>query len=356
MDVLTSREALRRLASAGLPGGPTQPFCAESPDRLLQIVESQRVAVRLDSAVSSGLIVSDDESWIERCRALALAQTEATLGAYAAATDAVRSLHDAGINCVVIKGCSTGPLDYEPAHSRYSSDVDVLVAPSDGDLSVATLGGVTVDVVRSARWHRRFGHARTMQDQHGAEIDLHVRLQHGFVGLALDTEQLMEHTESFLLGGQTIQSLDDPGRLLVAAVHASGVHRSLHATRDVPQLCHLGGVAWQETIDRASGFGIDAFVARGAIDAWSMFDVDPHPFHDWARNHHATGRQRLADRWTGDRAAVLAAPLALPVRSWPAYLYPLAAPSREYTQHSGKGLRQRVRIVGGEFRRARANR
>ena len=277
MESLTAREALRRIASLGLPGASTTPFHVDSPDQLLVLCDIQRVTVRLDRAVADGVVTSDDETWAARCRERAVDAAGTTLAAHAAAVATEQTLRAEGIDAVVLKGCATAHLDYPRAVERFSSDVDVLVAPDDRDHVVSLLGGRVTDAMRSERWHDRFAHASTVAGPTGVEVDVHTRLQHGYVGFAVPASDFASPPVDVTIGDTVLRSVDGPSRLVLAALNASGVHRSLHSARDVPQLTLVSGVDWERAIDRARNWNVDGSFARGVLDAWSMFDTGPHP-------------------------------------------------------------------------------
>ena len=349
MRSVTSDEALRRVAAFGLPSIDPAPFTVDSPDRLLQLAEAQRVGVRLDRAVAAGIVVYDDEGWRTRCRDRGIAAAETTLAAHAAAMAVGAVMERSGIRYAVIKGCATGPLDYDDPVSRFSTDVDIVVLPDDLDATVAKLGTRT-DVPRNARWHRRFGHAITVAGPTGVEVDIHVRVNHGYVGLAVPITEFLQSTDTYELAGKTLYTVDRVSRLLLAAIHAGGVHPSLHAERDVPQLAVRGAADWEEAADRARRWHVDGFFARGVTHSWERLGLAPHDLSEWARRHRSQGKQRLATRFTGARSQVVAGPLALPVRRWPGYIGPLLAPRREYVAHGGKDRAARFRIVRNELR------
>lgn len=353
MEQLTARDGLRRIASLGLPGANDAPFEVDSPDQLLLLADIQRMAVLLDRAVTSGtaLAPTPDPGWTTRCRERAVQAAETTLAAHAAVMTAAPMLDECGVSATVLKGCATAHLDYSRAVERFSSDVDVMVAAGDRDRAVEILGGEVVDAIRSPRWNDRFAHAVTVRGPTGVEIDVHTRLQHGYVGFSVPPDQLTAAITDLRIGNRDLRCLDGPGRLLHAALNSGGVHPSLHSARDVPQLVLVGAVDWEESTERARRWRVDGYFARGVLEAWSMFDLADHPLTEWARNHHALGRQRLAARWTGRRAQVLAAPLALPPSAWIAYSLPLLRPDRDYVARTGKGWMERVSIIRDELRR-----
>lgn len=351
MTVLDAAAALRRLAAHGVPGADLATIDVDSLDQLLILADTQRVLAPVFRAVRAGLVANADSAWVDRLRDRAFTAVESTLASHAAAADAAARLTAAGLDVVVIKGCSTGPLDHANPADRFSSDVDLLVRPAEADEAMAVLGGVTTDVDRGRGWHERFGHARTVVGPGGVEIDVHVRVNHGYVGLSVPTDDLLRRAVPYQMGGRAVRAPDLVDRLLLAAIHSDGFDSSLNSRRDVPLLVLDGGADWNLAVERATRWRVDAFVARGVGAAWSSFDLPPHPVLDWARRHRPTGRQRLISWIPGDgvRRQVAAGPLALPLRRWPAYIGPLLFPSRAYVRSTGTGWRSRLAMVRDEF-------
>ena len=353
MTAIDSATALKRLACHGLPGVMDDSIAVDSLDQLLIRADTQRVLAHVYRAVRSGAVQNASSDWVDRLRDRLFSATETTLAAHAAAMLAGQRLQDAGIRTIVLKGCATGPLDYAHAADRFSSDVDLLVAHEDRDAALACFPSAPIDVVRRRRWHERYGHASTIVGPTGVELDVHVRVNHGYVGLAVPTAELFDNTERFDIGGHPLESADTPNRLLLAAVHADGPHCSLHALRDVPQLVLSSAADWREAVERSERWRVDSFFASGVTTAWSAFALEPHPIVDWAKHHRSRGRQRVLNLIPGGgvRRQVLAGPLALSPVEWPRYVAPLLMPSREYVSASGKTWRDRAAIVRGEVRR-----
>jgi hypothetical protein len=143
-------------------------------------------------------------------------------------------------------------------------------------------------------------------------------------------------------------ALDGPSRLFNAALHvAASDYTGMHSRRDVLHLALISGVDWRESINRASRWKVDALMARGVVNAWDTFDVEAHPLLEWAQQHQAKGRQRVALRLAGDRVGghLLTAPLALRPHRWPGYVLPLLFPSRAYLAERGGGWSGRARSI-----------
>ena len=136
-------------------------------------------------------------------------------------------LHDAftaaGIRVVVLKGASVAHTVYPDPAMRPFGDLDLLVSTTDWRAACETLRehGFTRDLPEPRRgFDERFGKAATHSDASGLQVDLHRTLVLGPFGLWLDPEVLLQHTETFALGGRAVARLDSTGLLLNAALHA----------------------------------------------------------------------------------------------------------------------------------------
>ena len=353
-EPLDARAALRRVAAHGLPGCRGESITVDSLDQLLVIAENQRVLPQLYHAAHAGKVSSVTPAWIDRLRDRTMAAAETTLAAHAAAMQVVRRLHDIGVDdLVILKGCATAHLDYERAADRFSSDVDVLIPGDTVDDVIAEFDVLGEVATRGRRWNRRFGHSTTLRGLNGVELDIHVRIAEAYVGLSIPPDDLRIETVPFSIGHVDMHALDGPNRLLHAAVHTRSVNIGLHSQRDVPQLVLGSGVDWEEAISRADRWQVGHFFALGVLASWQSFDLPRHPLTDWAEQHLPTSRrEKLAARVAADRLRgnVLVGPLALPVREWPSYVWPVLFPSRAYVADNEKGWRARLQIFRSEFR------
>ena len=285
---------LRRLASDGLSGHLPSRTETASLDHLLGAADVDRVLPYVYQAAREGRIQDSTGEWLEEVRVRTMAAAAFTLAAHSAAMQLIQRLDEIGVgDALILKGCATAHLDYERPADRFSSDVDVLVpGTAIGDV-IDGFRQLERAPERSLNWSRRFGHAVTLKGLTGVE-------------------------------------------------------------RDVPQLVLVSEVDWEEAIRRAERWQIDYFFSLGVINAWSAFELPTHPLVEWAEGYHrpAGRRQRLAAQLAGSRLRgnVIAAPLALPIREWPAYVGPLLFPSKAYVQANNKGWRTRLRIFTGEVR------
>lgn len=352
---INATEALALIGTLDLPGvQPPLPVRVDSFAQLLELADAQRMLTWLAAAVSRDLVeaVSDDHRRLLAQQTLMATQT--TLAAHAAATRVVPQLAAAGVVDVrVLKGCATAILEYSPHRHRYSSDVDLLIRPSDWDTALSVLPAAGIPIVRSNNFQRRYGKATTLRDESGVEIDLHTMLTHGYFGLVIPIDELMGNTESFEIGGIEMQALDRPSRLIHAANHvAASEYIGMHSARDVLQIALGDGESWRLAIDRSERWKVDGLFAAGVVKAWGMFEVGSHPLLDWASRHRASARQRTALWMMGDRAhgPQMTGPLALPPHRWPGYVGPFLFPSRTFLASRDEDRRSLGRRIARELR------
>lgn len=346
---MNTTAALAQLAAFGLPGVDVRPIRLSSHDELLAAAELRRAVPWVAAAVAADRVNGVDDNWRGRLHQRHLVAVQTTMAAHAAAANTVERLVLAGFEVRVLKGVATGFADYERAVDRFSSDVDLLVRSDDLLGVLDALGADESPTPRRPGWDERYGKAITVASATGVELDVHSTLAQGYFGLAIAADELFTQFDEIRIGDTTAaRTLDGPGRLIHAAVHRAASPRSgLHSVRDIPQLVLVGGVDWQEAVERTERWGIDALFARGIRQAWGSFPLESHPLVEWATAMQATGRQRLALRYSVRSGAgqFLTGPLALPVRRWPGYMYPIVWPSPAYLQAHGKSRSQRLRLL-----------
>jgi hypothetical protein len=343
--------AVARLAAFGLPGVDPTPIVLSDPSEVLDVAAAKRVLPWVAAAVDAGWVADLSDEWRTDLRARRLAAIQTTLAAHSAAIDVAGRLTAAGIgDARILKGCATAHLDYERPADRFSTDVDVLIRPTDRPALIAQFPDDVIPAPRSAHWQGHYGKSTTVTTGRQVQLDVHTMLGQGYFGLAIPIDELFADPASFTIGGTDLLALDGPNRLIHAANHAPLAH-GLHSVRDVLQLVLVTGVDWESAVGRVQRWGVDVLFARGVLLAWSTFPVPSHPLADWARTRAARGRQRLALRLVGDRPRghLLTAPLALPLREWPGYVGPMVFPSREYLAENGKSWATRTRSMFGEL-------
>jgi len=340
--------ALARLVAFELPGVDEQPIEPSLPNDLLASAELQRALPWVAAAVAAHRVVGVDDSWRRQLRVRHHRAVASTMAAHATAAAAVDRIQQAGFEVRVLKGVATGFADHNRPVDRFSSDVDLLIRSDDMAGVLDAVGASQAPTPRRPGWDEHYGKAITVASGTGVELDLHTALAQGYFGLAVAPDELFDRSDEITIGDTVAAVLDGPGRLIHAAVHlAASQHSGLHSVRDIPQLVLVSGVDWHDAIDRTRRWGIDALFATGVRRAWASFPLGPHPIVDWARNMQPTGRQRIALRYSMRSGAgqFLTGPLALPLRRWPGYLYPLVWPSPAYMTEHGTSRAQRVRLL-----------
>jgi Uncharacterised nucleotidyltransferase len=168
------------------------------------------------------------------------------------------ALHAAGVPAIVLKGASVARWLYDDT-PRYSSDVDLVVAPASLEAAEA--------VLRSLAFQPSHGdeHARDWaRERDGMVVDLHETI----VGVHVDPEvlwaELTSESERMELAGEEIAVLNPPARALHLALHAAqhGVGVST-ALEDLERaLARLAAERWGEAAGLAERLrAVPAFAA-----------------------------------------------------------------------------------------------
>jgi hypothetical protein len=156
----------------------------------------------------------------------------------------IGELEGAGVRCVLLKGRAIAELLYGPGEHRSYVDVDVLVAPSDGDAATGvlrTLGFVPLVEEQAVRGHRPL-HACEWTHGAGASVDLHRTLP----GSSADPEEvfatLSAETATLRLVGRDVRALAPPATICHVVLHVA--HHGPGATKALGDL--------ERAIERAS--------------------------------------------------------------------------------------------------------
>jgi hypothetical protein len=240
---------LREAALAG--GGSPLELEAADADALFQEARAGRVVPLLADAVRSGALVVPAEIAGQIADEDREAQ-EAALYIERSANRAIRTLTEAGMPPIVLKGLATTHLDYPHAHLRQIGDVDLLVGPGDLDIAERTL------TAAGYCSEERSGHGTamkslTLRSPDGIEIDLHrlpTWLPYG--GWVLDTPVRFE---TVTVSSVPWRVLPRPDRFVLAVAHyvlSKGPSRRLSSAADAlilwPQQSQVED--WTEAIER----------------------------------------------------------------------------------------------------------
>lgn len=327
-----------RIAATMLPGMTDESIEITSSPGLLHRAEARRLLGQVRQAVAAGSVVGVTDEWSALLEARHRSAVGTTMSAHAATADVIGRLAERDIDATVLKGCATGHLDHVRAADRFSSDVDLLVRPSDLVATVDVLAPAERPAWRSDRWQREYGKSVTIETPHAVHIDVHTALTDGYFGSSIPFDALTAQRASFTLAGRQVAALDGPGRLLHAALHvAMSNDYGLNSAFDVPLLILGGSTSWREMADRATRWRIETAVAAGVRRAWTDFGLGEHPVLAWAESITPGRRQRWAWHLAQSRPGGyhFTSPLALPAWRWPGYVGPILAPHRDYLEARG---------------------
>lgn len=263
----------------------------------------------------------------------------------------VTAFEGAGVRAVVLKGTAVANALYPDPSHRPFGDLDLLVSVADWQTACATLraSGFDRDLPEPRRgFDERFGKAATHSDGDGFQVDLHRTLVLGPFGLWLDPEELLGHTETFVLAGRTMERLDRTGLLLNAALHA-GLGASpplLLPLRDVVQAARDPGVDWDRLERWGERWRLSAALsfAFGTVERRLGVALPP-PARRMAARVPRRGELRVIRAYTKHRRAggvALSATRAIPgIRGKAAYLFGLLLPSRDFLRARARGTHDR---------------
>lgn len=259
----------------------------------------------------------------------------------------MNAFDEAGVRAVVLKGTAVAHALYPDPSIRPFGDLDLLVSTTEWDRACAALRrcGFERDLPAPRRgFDQRFGKAATHSDAEGIQVDLHRTLVLGPFGLWLDPDELLRHTETFSIGGRTVERLDRTGMLLNALLHAAlgSSPPLLLPLCDVVRASRDPGVDWQRLGRWVASWRLSAAVAFAFETAERQLGVElpsatrsltgQAPGHDEVRAMRAyTDRRRMG-------GLAMAATRAIPgLRGKAAYVFGLLLPSRDFLRARARG-------------------
>ena len=257
-------------------------------------------------------------------------------------------LGSVGVVPVVLKGPALAHLDEPDPSLRTFADLDLLVAGSAIDRTVALLqadGFTRSWAERRPGWDARFGKSVTLRSADGIETALHRNLCDGAHGFRIPVEELHDRAVAWDLAGTTLLALAPEHRLLHSAYHlALG-----SPTPRAMSLRDLASALCDPAIDREE---VRSTVARwrgeavlvAAIDRVAELEVDLGDWADWAASTQVTASEAaIVDRQRREGSAIgrakLDAAAELPWGARMSYLLALAVPSGAHLR--SRGLRRR---------------
>lgn len=250
-------------------------------DRLLELARFDHLTGFLGDAVLDGIVQippdhaeSLQKNW--RAELLSCVALEAMI------IRSSRVLGDADVPIRLTKGAALAHLDYPDPSVRTFGDVDLIIHPDHWQRALEALsvaGYERQEEEPGVGYDERFGKGATLRSRAGFELDLHRRLAIGRFGVSSKMGDLFERSEPFKLGGDSINALIGPHRLLHGCYHASlGGFRRLRAFRDVAQLILVTGVDWSATFEISRAWRAEPVVAAAVLETWHRLQLDPaHP-------------------------------------------------------------------------------
>jgi hypothetical protein len=190
--------------------------------------------------------------------------------------DLLEALDRHGIRAIAYKGPLLAAAIYGDLAIRPCGDLDLLVRRHDAEAAVQVLSERGFELVppfrdpgqvafvTSLRGHRfsRFLHARSehhfLRPRGQLLVDLHLRLADTFIRFDLDADVLLGRTETFVLGGHRLRSLQPEDLLLVLCLNAAkdGWSQLLRLC-DIAELLRAApDLDWQLVRTRAQSLGV----------------------------------------------------------------------------------------------------
>jgi hypothetical protein len=161
-----------------------------------------------------------------------------------AALETVELLGREGLRSILLKGPALARWLYDDPSDRRYNDIDLLVEAArfrDAERTLAAAGFRFAD-------HGEHAHAWIRDD--GASVDLHYTFSGVRASPDLVWEALAERTEPLAVSGGTIETLDEPGRVLIVALHAA--HHGIRADKPYRDLLRaferVESRTWQEAL------------------------------------------------------------------------------------------------------------
>lgn len=265
----------------------------------------------------------------ERLQHLAVSQ----MRLYAAAREVVSWLTEADIECRVLKGLATGPLDYPESILRQSGDVDLIVGLENFLAAEAVLVHAGCSHPEAARLPGLLMQGSTLIHPNGVELDLHYRIDRYFP--SPDSALLMSDPER---AGEGLPAFPPELRLVHAAHHALASppeNRRLSSMADIVAILDNTGVDWDRTREIADRLGMTGTVAEALRMEAMIMGREAHPGLDWPRPRWLEARALLSNGRRMPFRHFLALNSLPPGQSKLSYVRRWLLPSREYLDARG---------------------
>lgn len=163
----------------------------------------------------------------------------------------IATLHDAGVETVVLKGAALAALHYRHPGQRPMWDADLLVRPCDRDHALATLrdAGWTFEHEARSRYELVAAHAVGLVHPAGGNLDLHWHAQHE----PADDRPLWDAAVELELHGVGAKAPAPEDLLLLACAHAQrySPQPPIHLAADALTILRRG-VDWERFTERST--------------------------------------------------------------------------------------------------------
>ncbi len=194
------------------------------------------------------------------------------------ALEAASALQGVGIPVRVLKGVAVARLDYPDPALRPFIDADVLLPTQQIDSAARVLRSIGLQrtvAPLSPRYERRFMKSSTFADPARRQLDVHRTLAIGPVGLAIPQADLWAGFQEFTLGGVRLRALDQPRRVLHAAVTVAVADwpARLIAQRDLAELLLFGEADYEEVIEIADRWRARPVLLQAIADTWATLGL-----------------------------------------------------------------------------------
>lgn len=360
--------SLPAIAAHGLPGTrlalpDTPPDDAGFPRFLERLERHRLIGLAATAAQDGALVLSDGQR--EALEAAHLDAMCTCLNLEATLLEVARVMADHEIAVRVLKGPASAYLDYPRPELRHFGDIDLMVRSDDIDRAASVL--VSLGFRRSSPeprpgFDRRFGKGATFVAEDGTNLDLHRTFVMGPLGLRIDLDEVWRDSQPFTSGGECLEALTGPHRLLTACYNAIIGDRfpRLSTLRDIVQLCLGDQVDPAEVQEGAARWGGEAVLAHGIHAAWTTLEVaDVVALSAWAGRYEANhDDERLLalyhDQKAGYAGLSWATARMLPPRERLAFLRALALPRGGRLGKRGWGLAERARRAARGLRQSDA--
>ena len=183
--------------------------------------------------------------------------------------EVVQAFHAAGVESRLLKGAAIARWLYSPVDPRSYADCDLLVRPADQEAARATLLSLgfapEVDEARMPAWWREHAVA-WLRPGDSAAIDIHRTLPGVGVTEQQAWEVLARPCERMALGGEDVETLAAPARVLHVSLHAAqhGPEWGGPVAADLERaLERVDEATWRSAAELAARVGATAAFATG---------------------------------------------------------------------------------------------